>query len=141
VSRRDLKEAPVGPAARSATEVFLDDIAVAERPQPEPVVHRRAAAAVAPTRRPGQGVLPARAGSGWPSAPARRGRPRLAEGEGVNHVKTTFALPREVVQLVERLRAAPELYAGAIPTKSEVVAEAVMRLAGELGIALEDRAG
>jgi hypothetical protein len=60
----------------------------------------------------------------------------MAPEERVDHVKTTFALPPEVVDLVERLRAAPELFDGAIPTKSEVITHAVERLAEDLSVSL-----
>ena len=113
--RRDLTEAPKGPVARSATEALLDDLAGSSDTSSISVTSRKVQnARKSPIARP---------------APRRRGRPPLQPEQRTDHVKTTFSLPPETVGLIERLRTVPQLCVAGVPSKSDVVAEAVRRLA------------
>lgn len=115
--RRDPASAPTGPAARSVTQALLDELdSVSE-----------------------EYYISGPSGKSRTSKKARmdrkpRGRPPLHPDQKTNHVKTTFSLPPETIALIERLRRASELYAKGVPSKSEVVTEAVKRLGEALGV-------
>jgi len=113
--RRDPAQAPRGPVARSATEAFLDSIGATSD-----TYDISSTTGMDDNSR--KSLIPRKTS-------ARQGRPRLKPEEKTDHVKTTFSLPPETIGLIERLRTAPELYTDAVPSKSDVVTEAVRRLA------------
>jgi hypothetical protein len=119
--RRDPAQAPKGPAARSATEALLDGLDSASREY-----------SISSTSHKSQ---PSRASRKSPLPRRSRGRPPLGPDEKSDHVKTTFSLPPDTIALIERLRTAPELFTAGVPSKSDVVTEAVRRLA----VALEQK--